>query len=119
VSKTDKIIIYNGNSDDKSVFLVEGVFDAIRLNKMGKTTIILLGTEISQKLAEFCRIKEYSVVLCLDNDASKKEWGYEIDLKRELGADKVRAIYLPEKDVAEIGLQGGEGFAGYIRAKLR
>jgi len=31
----------------------------------------------------------------------------------------VRAIYLPEKDVAEIGLQGGEGFAGYIRARMR
>jgi DNA primase len=118
VSKSDKVIIYNGNSEDKSVFLVEGVFDAIRLNKMGKTTIVLLGTEISQKLTEFCRIKDYSVVLCLDNDASKKEWNYEASLKRELGEGKVRAIYLPEKDVAEIGLQGGEGFVGYIKARL-
>ncbi len=118
VPKMDRIIAYSGQSEDTAIYIVEGVFDAIRLNKMGKAVILLMGTAISDTVVEYLRSNKRNVVLVLDNDAAKQQMKHQKNLSRELGEDHVKAIFLPEKDVAEIGLQGGEGFAGFIRSRL-
>ena len=118
VPKGNRIISYRGQNDDDRVFLCEGVFDAIRIHQTGKTVIILMGSEISEKVIEYLRLTKKSAVLVMDNDMASKQYRYEEELRKHLGSDKVKAIYLPEKDVADIGIQGGEGFAGFIRSKL-
>jgi DNA primase len=115
----DRIIAYSGQSEDTAIYIVEGVFDAIRLNKMGKAVILLMGTAISDTVVEYLRANKRNVVLVLDNDAAKQQIEHQKNLSRALGEDHVKAIFLPEKDVAEIGLQGGEGFAGFVRSRLK
>jgi hypothetical protein len=119
VSKADRVITYRGQNDDNCVFICEGVFDALRLNKTGKTTIMLMGSDISDYLKDYLREGKKDVVLALDNDMADKQHMYQAELERCLGKDKVKAVYLPEKDVAEIGLIGGEGFSGYMRSRLK
>lgn len=121
VSKADRIITYYGQDGDNNVFIVEGVFDALRLNKAGKTVIILMGSAISGQLKDYLRASKKDVVLVLDQDAAQKQLEYQEELERCLGKDKVKAIYLPEKDVAAMGLpEKGEreGFGGYIKSRL-
>jgi hypothetical protein len=119
VSKANRIITYYGHGEDDSVFIVEGVFDGLCLNKMGKTVIILMGSEISDTLKEYLRASKKDVVLVLDQDVAAKQMGYQMELGALLGKDRVKAFYIVGKDVAEVGLVGGEGFGGFVRSRLK
>lgn len=118
ISKSDRVIQYIG-SDDSAIYIVEGVFDAIRINKLGYTVVVLMGTDISDVIKDYLRATKKSVVLVLDNDAAAKQLKYEEELKRLLGEDQVKALYLPKGDVAVMGLQGKEGFGGFVRSRVR
>jgi hypothetical protein len=119
-SKADKIISFSGLNDTSGVsYIAEGVFDAIRINKEGHTVIMLMGSSISKTAIEHLRTTKQGVVLVLDSDMHKKQMMYEEELKKHLGEDKVKAIYLPEKDVASVGIpEGCEGFSGYVKSRL-
>lgn len=119
VPKLDRIIKYDGQGDDTAIYMVEGVFDALRLNKMGKTVIILMGTDIPDVVIEYIRAEKKQAVLVLDNDAARKQMEHETTLAKAIGRENVRAVYLQEKDVADIGLKGVEGFGGFVRSRIR
>jgi DNA primase len=117
VPKSGKILIYEGK--EREAWIVEGVFDAIAVNKLGKTAIMLMGSSISESLKSYLRMMKSSVVLCLDNDMTNKQFKYEKELKEILGEDKVKSLFLDGKDVSESGVAGEVGIAGYLKRKLK
>lgn len=118
VSKANRVVMYRGTREDTPIYIVEGVFDAITLHKRGMTVLLLFGTEISDVTVEYLRAIKRKVVLCLDKDAAGKQSKHEEMLVRALGRDNVSAFFLQGKDVAEAGLQGREGFGGFVRSKI-
>lgn len=117
VSRRDKIILYEGQERDE-IFIVEGVFDGIRLNKEGKSVMLLLGSNITDDQIHYLRIRGCRVVMVLDSDMIDKQLEYEERLGRILGGDKVRAVYLKSGDVGSKGLQGEYGFVGWMKSKI-
>jgi len=60
--------------DLNKIILVEGVFDAIALHRMGYTAVALLGTSISKwQLKMLYELSPAEIILCLDNDSCKGE----------------------------------------------
>ncbi|MGB9812864.1 MAG: toprim domain-containing protein [Thermovenabulum sp.] len=60
--------------DLSKIILVEGVFDAIALHRMGYTAVALLGTSISKyQLKLLYELSPAEIILCLDNDSCKGE----------------------------------------------
>ena len=119
---SSRIIKYVGQKHNPDIFcyVVEGVFDGVRLNKEGKDVIILMGTNISSTVVEYLRMFTRKVALVLDADAHHKSIKYEQELARHLGKENVKVIYLPERDVADRGLDNsGEGLAGFVRARMK
>lgn len=56
------------------IILVEGVFDAIALHRMGYTAVALLGTSLSKyQLKILYELSPDEIILCLDNDSCKGE----------------------------------------------
>jgi len=118
VSKSDKLLKYDG-LDNEEIYVVEGVFDGIKVNKLGHTVVVLMGTAISEVVKDYLRVLKKKVVLVLDKDAASKQLKYEDELAMLLGRYQVRALYLPEKDVASIGIpEGCEGFVGYVKSRM-
>jgi DNA primase len=116
--KSDRIIMYKGIRSEP-VMVVEGVFDAIRVNKDGYSVVILLGSGLYENVVSYLRFMKRKVCLVLDSDMISKQQKYADFLEKELGYGMVDAVYLPEKDVAEKGMASGyHGFSGYIKAKL-
>ena len=66
----------------------------------------------------YLRSERRPVVLVLDKDAARKQLEYERKLAQVLGEDKVKALYLSEKDVADVGLKGVEGLGGFVRSRM-
>lgn len=119
VPKNNLLLILRGINEDKPLLLVEGIFDAIRAHKEGYTVIILMGSSISPTVKDYLRHTGREVTLCLDHDMAHKQPWMERDLARAVGRDKVTAKYLPEKDIGEIGVQGLDGLAGFVRSRVR
>lgn len=60
--------------DLNKIILVEGVFDAIALHRMGYTAVALLGTSLSKyQLKILYELCPDEIILCLDNDSCKGE----------------------------------------------
>lgn len=117
VPKSEMVLQYHGVGDE--IWIVEGVFDGIAVNKLGKTVVMLMGSSISEHLMTYLRTLKTPVVLCLDSDMMAKQAKYEKELRSVLGSDKVRALFLKGKDVSESGVDGDSGFAGYVRRKMK
>ena len=117
VSKSTRILMYEGES--KETFIVEGVFDGIAVNKLGKNAIMLMGSSVSEDLKTFLRVKKIPVVICLDSDMTDKQMKVERELKMYLGKDMVTSLYLKGKDASESGIDGETGLIGYIKRKMR
>lgn len=73
IDKLDILPYYLGKNDKYTIYLVEGCFDAMSINKLGYSTGILLGTHITylqiKKLRDFGFKK---IVVTLDGDVKKK-----------------------------------------------
>jgi hypothetical protein len=78
-----------------------------------------MGSSISPTVKDYLRHTGREVTLCLDHDMAHKQPWMERDLARAVGRDKVTAKYLPEKDIGEIGVQGLDGLAGFVRSRVR
>ncbi len=114
-SKDRLIIRYQGLTDE--IYVVEGVFDAVELNRSGKTVVMVLGSLITQRHVEYFRTLKKKIVLCLDSDMSKKQHNLFLDLQKVLGFDKVESFFLWDKDIADCGFSesvGGKGTLGYV-----
>jgi len=107
-TKKDKLFIWWGEEREE-IWIVEGVFDGMRLNKTGKSVIMLFGSSLTDNLIAFLRLNRKKAVICLDFDMREKQLRYERVLKRYLGKDKVRSFWVEGKDVAEAGLKGRFG----------
>jgi len=117
VSKKTRILKYDGES--KEIYLVEGVFDAIAVNKLGKSVIILMGSSISEDLKAYLRLKKQQVVICLDSDMTDKQAKLEKNLKSYLGEDLVTSLYIDGTDASDSGIAGEVGLLGYIKRKMK
>jgi len=117
VSKKTRILKYDGES--KEIFLVEGVFDAIAVNKLGKSVIMLMGSSVSEDLKAYLRLKKQSVVICLDSDMTDKQAKLEKDLKSYLGESLVSSLYISGEDASASGIDGDVGLLGYIKRKMK
>ena len=72
-SKVDILPYYLGEKNRYWLYLLEGVFDALSVNKLGFSAGILLGSNISEPQIE--KIKRFGfkrVVICLDGDLKEK-----------------------------------------------
>jgi DNA primase len=118
VEKSELVLALYGDSIE-SMYLVEGIFDALRLHKEGKSVIVLMGTSISNAVVSFLRELKCKACLVLDADAADRQRKHENVLVKYLGRDKVEAIYLRNGDVSSDGLHGSSGLLGYIQNKMR
>ena len=116
VPKNELIMAFYG--DQPGVYLVEGIFDALRLHKGGKTVIVLMGTSLSTTIVDYLRSMKQKAYLALDSDATDRQLRHEEVLVRALGRDNVEAIYLTNSDVADAGLHGDSGLLGYVKRKV-
>jgi len=118
VPKSNKILKYDG--DTSRVWIVEGVFDGITVNKdTGNMVIMLMGSSLSDGMMAYLRTMKYSVKLCLDSDMAKKQVKFETQLKEILGEDKVSSLFIGDGDVASCGVIGDVGLLGYVKGRMR
>ncbi len=106
-------------SEAPGIYLVEGIFDALRLHKEGKTVIVLMGTALSKTIVDYLRTAKQKVYIALDADATDRQLHHEEVLVRALGRENVEAIYLTHSDVADAGLHGDPGLLGFVKRKMR
>jgi DNA primase len=73
INKKEHLLYYMGNENKMSLYIVEGAFDAISVNKLGFSVAMLLGSSIStEQLTKIRRIGFKEVIICLDGDLKKK-----------------------------------------------
>ena len=73
INKKEHLLYYMGNENKMSLYIVEGAFDAISVNKLGFSVAMLLGSSISsEQLTKIKRIGFNEIIICLDGDLKKK-----------------------------------------------
>jgi DNA primase len=108
INKKEHLLYYTGKKNSLSLYIVEGAFDAISLNKIGFSVAMLLGSSISkEQIDKIKRIGFKEVVVCLDGDLKKKAldlykklYNYGLQTKIVLipGLDDPNDLYVADKD---------------------
>jgi len=94
IDRKPLLLYYLGVKNRLTLYLVEGTFDAISVNKLGYTVGILLGSGISKE--QMVKIKKFGftdVVVCLDGDLKKK--AIELHDKLQKVGIKTRVVLIP------------------------
>lgn len=107
-SKIDILPYYLGEKNRYWLYLCEGVFDAISINKLGYSSGVLLGTNLSKE--QILKIKRFGfeyAVICLDGDSKKKAFELvekllKFNLKSTLilyeDKEEPNSLYIKDKD---------------------
>jgi hypothetical protein len=88
--------------ETKTVFLVEGVFDAAKLHAAGFAALAIFSSAGSKQLINFLNLLPYQLVSILDNDDSKKSFS--------AFSDVVLVTPSPYKDVGEMPIEELKAF---------
>jgi DNA primase len=99
IDRKNLLLYYLGEdvSVRKRLYIVEGAFDAISVNKLGFSVAMLIGSSLSDgQIKKIKRIGFSDVVVCLDGDLKKKA----VDMQLNLIRDGVNAkiILIPGND---------------------
>lgn len=97
IDRKPLLLYYLGTENKLRLYLVEGAFDAISINKLGYSVAMLLGSGISREQIE--KIKRFGfteVVVCLDGDIPKVS--VEVYKKLKKSGIKTKIIFIPGKD---------------------
>ena len=74
INKRDFLLYYLGTENKMRLYIVEGAFDAISVNKVGFSAAMLLGSSISkEQIAKIKRTGFKEVVVCIYGDLKKKD----------------------------------------------
>ena len=97
INKKEFLLYYLGNENSLRLYLVEGAFDAISVNKLGFSVAMLLGSSISkEQIAKIKRIGFSDVVVCLDGDLKKK--AIEMHDRLTKANIKTKIVLIPGND---------------------
>lgn len=67
-------LVFKGKTKKQDLYLVEGIFDVLRLRKQGKTAVAVMGSHLLTKqsnlIADYIKQADYSVTvhICMDSD---------------------------------------------------
>jgi len=108
INKKSHLLYYLGTEQKRRLYVVEGSFDAISVNKVGFSVAMLLGSSMSnEQLRKIEQIGFTEVVVCLDGDLKKKAMalyekilGYGLHTRIVLfpGKDDPNELYLEDKE---------------------
>ena len=110
INKSNILPYYIGKVHTTVAYICEGVMDAISVNKLGYTSIVLLGTVLSDaQIRKMGEIGFSKLVVCLDGDATKKavniydkivKQGFESNIVMFNQKDDPNAVFV--RDPAEL-----------------
>lgn len=110
INRSGVLPYYLSRIDTPCIYLCEGIFDAISVNKIGFTSAVMLGTVLSkEQMRKLERWKFTEVVVCLDGDAQEKafkmydmlkKYGFNAHIVMMHSADDPNDVYV--RDRAEL-----------------
>ena len=87
------------DANASTLYLTEGIFDAIKIHNAGKYAIALLGNAGSPGVRQYLRALPYKLVAICDNDSAGKELAKAADLWYTVPSDYKDLGEMPQEEV--------------------